>query len=154
LPFFSYLLGKAIAEKLNVDVTQAAQLLRKIGLLESREYGTKVRLAVAPLLNTFLEDVRRHVAFFNKERTEGEHDALNIDSVLLSGGGSYIAGIEKYLGVGLKLAVAKTNPLTNIAAEENKAYAFMHEQSLRYSVALGTALRGVEGDISDLFKAQ
>ncbi|MEX2008218.1 MAG: type IV pilus assembly protein PilM [Candidatus Spechtbacterales bacterium] len=149
LPFSSLLLGEAVMQALNVDRGMAITLQRNVGLFEHEQYGTKVQAAIVPLFNKLIKELERYISFFNQK--QAETGAPGIDSILLSGGGSYVGGIEKYLGVGLKIAVARANPLAELSAHSAKTRDLANGQALRYSVAIGLALRGVRGDVSEFF---
>lgn len=160
IPVSSYLFTKSIAEKLDIPFEEAESLKRKHGLelwnkvtLKGKkesspieqfemeiEKDKEVLQALEPSLRELVKEVKKHMEYY---RTHGMHGGSEpIERVLLSGGGANLKGLPEFLSSELGIPVHVSNPLTNIAGVK-EAVLMSSEDSLRYTTALGLALRAV-----------
>lgn len=152
VPFSSMIGARVLAQKLKVEISNAHQLQWEAGLEESADYGDTIAKILAPLLDTFAQQINRYISFFNTHKEKNEMKLDNIGSVFLSGGGSRMPGIDEYLTSQLNLPVKRANPWVNIQSGSSKREApLRYEQSLRYATALGLALRASKSDLGDIF---
>lgn len=138
-------LTTAIAKELKISKERAEQIKRKQGLEEKRIFE-----AAIPFLTDFLEQIRKYIDYYqtHTEKAEAFHNGNALKKILLCGGGSLLKGLPEFLSEELEMEVRLGNPWVNILSSPQHSPKEMgFKESLRYTTALGLALRGVEGDI-------
>jgi type IV pilus assembly protein PilM len=136
----------AIAKTLHVDEEKAEEFKRSYGL-DSKEQaiGEEVFNAIVPPATDFVEQVKKYLDYYE---THIPHQHLGekqkkIKKVVLCGGGANLRGFPEFLTRALKVEVVVGNPWVNILSPDSKELpALPFHNSLRYTTALGLALRG------------
>jgi len=137
----------AIAKSLHVDEEKAEEFKRSYGL-DSKEQpiGEEVFNAIVPPATDFIEQVRKYLDYYE---THIPHQHLGekhkkIKKVVLCGGGANLRGFPEFLMRALKVDVVVGNPWVNILSPGTKDLPELtFHNSLRYTTALGLALRGM-----------
>lgn len=149
LPVCSFTFTQAISKTLNIDIKKAEMLKVKYGIGERTKQGKKVFEALIPCLTDFTEQLKRQLSFY-QTHVKGEHlppNGKRIKKMLLTGGGANLKGLDRFLSAELKIPVALANPWVNILSDKPKKIpAISFKDSLKYTTALGLALRGVQGN--------
>ena len=148
-----------ISKNLGVGTSEAEKLKIKYGLegkvkLEIKDEKTKIKRergkifeALVPALVDLIEQIKRHLDYY---QTHASHEHLppngkTVSKILLCGGGANLKGFPELLSLELKIPVEIGNPWINILAKDKKEkLELSSEESLRYTTALGLALRGVK----------
>lgn len=129
---------EAIANSLKIDLKQAEELKIKHGLSNDKS-SKKIFKVLYPFLVDLSTQTEKYLNYCQVNYGQ------EVKSVLLSGGGANMKGLVDFLSVYLKLPVKRGNPWTNILPNQEKASGLLtYEESLRYTTALGLALRGVK----------
>jgi len=146
IPLGSRHLTQAISEKMSLDLTTAENLKIKVGL-DSKK-GKRVLQSCQPILDQIIVEAQKYIGFFKHQCPLDYTPSPNIERILLSGGGSQLFGLAKYLSVGLKTPVELANPWVNILKPPLKSVPKLSfNDSLGFSTCLGLALAALENTI-------
>lgn len=147
IPISSQELTQAVSKNLNVNLAEAEKLKLKYGLKKKSVEGKKVFEALTPVLTDFLEQIKKRLNFY-ETHTVHEHllpGESGVKKIFLCGGGANLAGLAEFLNDQLKVTTELGNPWINILPESHKKESLLpNEQCLKYTVALGLALRGIK----------
>ncbi len=142
---FSQKFTEAIARNLKIDLEEAERLKLKYGLRGKGPQAKKVSEALSSVLTELVEQIKKRLNFY---RTHNSHEHLppghkGVQKIFLCGGGANLEGLTDFLSSQLKIPVELGNPWVNILPEPQKETAQLsYKESLKYTVALGLALRG------------
>lgn len=151
-PFSASEVTSTIAQALNMDTKEAIKLRWNDNLLKNEKYGKKLKEGLQPLIKNLAAAIEQYVAFLKEKRGEGWDHSLEIDKIILSGGGSRIPGIKKILSIELKLPVEMVNPWVNVLPYPIKETPELSkEESVRFTTAIGLAISGVNKSIFESF---
>ncbi|MDP2735361.1 MAG: type IV pilus assembly protein PilM [bacterium] len=150
IPVSSHQLTEAIARTLKVPVPEAEDMKIAFGLeRQDDKTGQRVFQALIPSLSDLVEQLKRHIAYYESHATHQHLDAKanRISRVILSGGGANLRGLPAFLAGELEREVLLGNPWTNILVTSLKELPPVpFSESLKYAAALGLALRGQNDD--------
>ena len=159
IPVSSSNFTEIISKNLGVSLAEAERLKIKHGLEEKvkikigeektelkRERG-RIFEALIPTLVDLVQQIKRYLDYY-QAHAEHEHlppDGKGVSKILLCGGGANLKGLCQLLSLELKIPVEIGNPWVNILIKEKKEVAELSfEESLKYTTALGLALRGIK----------
>lgn len=132
-------LTEVIAEAAQITFEKAEKLKIKTGLGEQE--------ILKPTLAELAVEIEKHIEYYQSYSAH-EHLASagkGVDKIILSGGGANLKGLSDFLSVQLKLPVELGNPWVNIMPSPIKEVPEIpYSESLRYTTALGLALRGLK----------
>lgn len=144
IPFSSQIFDKAISKTLKVDLKKAEKLKIKQGIKNQKG---EVFKALIPCLTDLIEQIKRCIAYY---QSHAKHQHLppngkGVAEIKLCGGVANLPGLPEFLTQELKIPVQRGNPWINILAPGRKQLPQLpSEEALRYTTALGLALRGIE----------
>ncbi|MBU0476722.1 type IV pilus assembly protein PilM [Patescibacteria group bacterium] len=152
IPVSSQKFTEAISQTLKVSFEKAEKLKLEHGLLKEDpltdgEEGKKVFEALIPAFTDLTEQIKKHLSFY---QTHSFHEHLpsgrkGVEKILLCGGGANLKGLCDFLSLELKIPVEIGNPWINILPKSLKEVPELpYKESLKYTTALGLALRGVK----------
>ena len=150
IPVSSQKFTEAISKTLKLSLEEAERVKIKYGLkgLSSQTDEEKqVFEALIPVLTDFLEQLKRYLSYY---QTHSSHEHLPpngkiIGKVFLCGGGANLKGLSDFISKELKVPVEIANPWVNILPKPLKEIPELpYQESLRYTTALGLALRGIK----------
>lgn len=124
-------LTRAISQGLEFTPTQAEEYKRTYGLAADKLDG-KLVVAVKPVMDSVIGEVRRALAFYQERYHE------TIQSVVLSGGTVRLPGMVTYLATALGIEVQLGNPWAGIARDAR--FNVLTNEGPNFSVAVGLAL--------------
>lgn len=131
-------LTQALASSLNVNPLRAEELKREKGILgQGQDY--ELSTIMIPFLDVIIDEVKR--AEFNYATQFPQ--SKKIERVILSGGGTNLLGIEKYVGRQMGIPVVKANPFVRFEYPPT-IEPVVGELSPLFSVALGLTLKEFE----------
>jgi len=159
IPVSSSNFTEIISKNLGVSLAEAERLKIKHGLEEKikikigdektnlkKERG-EIFEALVPALIDLVQQIKRYLDYY-QAHAEHEHlppDGKGVSKILLCGGGANLKGLCQLLSLELKIPVEIGNPWVNILIKEKKEVAELSfEESLKYTTALGLALRGIK----------
>ena len=159
IPVSSSNFTEIISKNLGVSLAEAERLKIKHGLEEKvkikigdektelkRERG-RIFEALIPTLVDLVQQIKRYLDYYQTHSSH-EHlppDGKEVSKILLCGGGANLKGLCQLLSLELKIPVEIGNPWVNILIKEKKEVAELSfEESLKYTTALGLALRGIK----------
>ena len=133
----------AIAKSLSINFEKAEELKLKYGIPKNiagakKQKGAeeqKVFSAMAPILRDLTEQIKKHLVYCRSHL-----GGKNIAKIIICGGGANLKGLADFCSAQLKLPVEIGNPWINIGKNPPE---LPLKQSLRYTTAIGLALRGV-----------
>jgi len=126
-----------IAQKLKKDFKKAEELKIKKGIDAP---------GITPILNELVEQIKKYLEY---HRTHSAHEHLppdgeKMEEIILCGGGANLKDLPDFLSQELNLRVSLGNPWINILPEPLKEIPELpFKESLKYTTALGLALRGI-----------
>ena len=133
---------RSIAERLGVSKEEAKKIKIEVGLAKDYQGGA-VYAALLPLVSALADELKKHVLFYREHSTHRHGMPGDILRVVLSGGDANLTNLTNYLSVVLKKEVRIGNPLSRLFLEKHFAPPFSKNESLKYTTAIGAALRGV-----------
>lgn len=132
--------SEMIAENLGIDFKKAEALKIKNGIAVGQQ-GRKIFQAVEPSLKELVELTKKYLDYCQKEYNQ------KIDKILLCGGGVSLQGFVEFFSDKLNVKVELANPWVNILPnQEDIIDPALYRESLRYTTALGLALKGIKHD--------
>ena len=157
IPVSSTSFSEIISKNLGVTLTEAERLKIKHGLEEKikikigdektnlkKERG-KIFEALIPALIDLIQQIKKYLDYYQTHASH-EHlppDGKGVSKILLCGGGANLKGLPELLSLKLKIPVEIGNPWVNILIKEKKEVPELsYEESLKYTTALGLAIRG------------
>jgi type IV pilus assembly protein PilM len=159
IPVSSGNFTEIISKALGVDLAEAEKLKIKYGLEEKIELKIKDKKteikkergkifeALVPALVDLIQQIRRYLEYY-KTHASHEHlppDGKGVSKILLCGGGANLKGLTDFLSIQLKIPTELGNPWINILPKSQKEVKELPvEESLKYTTALGLALRGIK----------
>lgn len=147
IPVSSQKFTEAISRGLKVDSAEAEKLKLKYGIkADIKNKGKEIFEALIPVLSYLIEKIKTHLNYY---QTHASHEHLpsnkGVAKIFLCGGGANFQGLSDFLSSQLKIPVELGNPWINILPKPLKEVPELpHEESLRYTAALGLALRGIK----------
>jgi type IV pilus assembly protein PilM len=127
-------LTQNLASGLNLTPIEAEALKRERGLTVTGD--SQLSTLMPPILDVILNEVRQVKDNFEKTYKE------KVEKVILSGGGSNLAGIDNYFADKLGLSVVKANPFSAIDYPE-ELEPLVSELSPILAIAIGLAMRNI-----------
>lgn len=102
--------------------------------------------AIEPLISNVTEMVAMEIQkTFDFYRATSDNDDINVEKILISGGGSKMAGLKEELAKRFELPVEVLDPFRHINVDAKKYDPeYLSEIMPEMAVAVGLALRGVE----------
>lgn len=139
---------EAVQKELGINEEKAEELKRMHGLAnEGDPLGKRVFEALVPVVTDFIEQIQKYMEYHESHMP---HQHLGqaqpkIKKIVLSGGGANLRGLPDLLTRELKTEVVVGNPWVNILSSHSKEIPDLSFQdSLRFTTALGLALRGAQ----------
>lgn len=145
IPISSQKFTETISKTLEIKSGEAEELKIKHGI-EGNKESERIFEALRPVLTDLVEQIKKYLSYYQTHSSH-EHlppDGKGVERVFLCGGGANLKGFCDFLSLELKLQVASGNPWINILPRPLKEVPELpYEESLRYTTALGLALRGI-----------
>ncbi len=136
---FSDNFTESIARSLGKSLEEAEKLKLKYGIQKKKKWeeveGEKVFEAIKPVLSELKEQAKKHIRY--GQSLSGNK---NIGKIILCGGGANLKGLADFLSLEMKLPVEVGNPWKNVGPNPSE---LPLQESLKYTTAIGLALRGV-----------
>ena len=131
-----------LQRSLNLDYQQAEAVKR--GVAEAME-GVEEK-SIVPLMDNVTDMVAMEIQkTFDFYRATADDDSIVVDKILISGGGSKLAGLSEDLAAKLELPVEVLDPFRQIKVDTRKFDPdYLSEIMPEMAVAVGLAIRGVE----------
>lgn len=159
-PISSNTFTQAIAKNLNISFEKAEKIKIEQGLAEKFKVklkekdmifeemkGTIFEILVPPLVD-FVQQIKKCLEYY-KTHTENNYlvpTEKGISKILLSGGGANLKGLPFFLSLELKTPVQLADPLVNLRKDIKEIRDLPPSEFLKYTTAIGLALRGAEYD--------
>lgn len=130
-----------LQRNLGISFQQAEAVKR--GVTENDNVDEK---AIEPLMGSVMETVAMEIQkTFDFYRATAEDGGVNVQKILISGGGSKLEGLPQQLSARLELPVEVLDPFRQIKVDTRKFDPdYLSEIMPEMAVAVGLALRGVE----------
>jgi len=134
-------LTSIIAKALNIDFAEAEKLKKQYGIkvltAEEGQNAQNIRAVLVPLIDMVLREIQGIFSSFSQQEKK------EIQKVIIAGGTALLPGLKDYFKESLQKEVEIANPFKNIfyppVLED-----VLREMGPSYSIAVGTALRGLE----------
>lgn len=126
-------LSRALAQKLDFDISQAEQFKKTYGL-EGDKLEGKIVEAVKPIMDTIVGEMKRAVAFYQERYT-----SERVETIVLSGGTARLPGMVVYIAKEMNIETVLANPWVGI--QKDARFSTLDAYGPIFSVAVGLALR-------------
>jgi len=139
--------SEIISKALKINLSEAEKLKTGYGLRLKGKEGKEVFEALVPALTDLVQQIKRYLAYY---QTHASHEHLppgseGVSKIFLCGGGANLRGLADFLSLQLKIPTKLGDPCINILPESQKGFRELPlEESLKYTTALGLALRGIK----------
>ena len=127
-------LTRALAEKLNISLTEAEKLKKEQGLNPERK---DILESLLPQINSLAFEIEKVCNNYQPSESEG------VENIILSGGSSVLFGLKEYLEGQLKKNIQMAKPFSGISFPSSLKPR-LEELSSSFAVAVGVALMGLE----------
>lgn len=137
---------EAIKKEFEVSFSKAEELQLKYGLVSKKAEGRRVRKSLIPVLVDFVRHVKKYIDYYYSHAFH-EHlppDGRGIKKIILCGRGACLKGLTDFLFEELRIPVELGNPWVNINLSLQEKPPLPQEESVKYTTALGLALRGIK----------
>ncbi len=131
-------MSRAIASGLGID-TKRADKIKKSGKINLQDINDRNATLVTPVLGMIVDEVKRIRELYHKKNS-----LKKIDKVLLTGGTSKMKTIKEYFSGQLSMDCQIGNSLARVGVEK-KYQPIVEDVAPELTVALGLAMRGLEG---------
>lgn len=135
LPFAAKNFTQTIKKKLKVSHLDAEKLKLNLGKSKSSQ---KILKILQPLYKDLVDEVNRSIGFYKSQASD-----VRFKKVLLSGSGSKIHGLRKFLQKELRLDVQKISRLTKINIDPYVEVDILRENIEAFGISIGLALQGL-----------
>lgn len=125
---------KAAAQNLNIDATQAEQLVLKFGMTKDKLEGQAYD-ALSPAIDPIVAEIEKSIKFFNSRYT-----SIPIERIIVTGGASAMPGFPVYLSNKTNMLVEIGNAWRNVAYDTSRQTELL-TVSNHFAVAVGLAER-------------
>lgn len=158
-PICSQKFTEEISRFLSIGLKDAEKIKIKYGIQDSKKITLKAKkgskqfdreiaiekkifCALAPILTDLVKQIKKSLNFYSSHisKTNHSHSQKHIKKILLCGGGACLKGIDDFFSSELDLSVEIGNPWVNISDQS----LLSARQSIKYTIAIGLALRGVK----------
>ncbi|TSC75838.1 MAG: hypothetical protein G01um101430_8 [Parcubacteria group bacterium Gr01-1014_30] len=153
IPVSAWKLTEVISKTLSVDLKEAEKLKVKYGIKKKEIFD-----AATPTLIALVEQIGKYLNYY-KNHASHEHISTpisggavkpGVEKIFISGGGANLKGLMDFLELEFRVPVLLGNPWANILPEPLREVPDLpFEESLRYTTALGLALRGIDSKKHD-----
>jgi len=148
IPVASHQFTFAVSKTLGVDRAKAEELKKTYGLeRRGKSEGGQVFEALVPPMVDLVEQVKKYMGYYASHASHQHlpEEQRTIQQVLLAGGGANLPGLPEFLENELNTKVSIGDPWVNIASKPFHEFPPLPlAESLRYTTALGLALRALE----------
>ena len=129
---------KAVERHLAISRDEAEKLKIEQGLSRG-EKNKKPFEAIIPVVSALKDEIYRHFHYWNNHHPSD----LVINKIILAGGQATLPGLAEYLSINLNVNVLVANPWINVTGIKKEVPDLPFNESLRYTTAIGLALRGL-----------
>ena len=146
IPISSFQMTEAIAKDMGVDFKTAEALKLRYGITGTEGESSKIASSIIPLLSEIIKHAKRYVGYYSSHATHQHlaQDRKTLQKIVLSGGGSLLKGLVKFLSEELGMSVELGNPWVNVSAQPpSNLPPLSLQESVRYATAIGLAMRAV-----------
>jgi len=146
VPVSSNKFTKAIADSLGIELSEAEKLKKIHGFQKIGNVGNKVFKALLPSLNELVEQIKKHIDYYETRPTDEEiiSNGKIIKKIFLCGGGVNLKGLIKFLSEETGLIVEKGDALVNLPEDIKSKKKLSKQNLLAYTTAIGLALRNIK----------
>ena len=148
IPIASRQFTLAVSKTLEVDLLRAEELKKTYGLeRRGKSEGGQVFEALIHSMVDLVEQIKKYMEYYVSHATHQHlpEEERVIQQVFLAGGGANLPGLPAFLESELNTKVGTGDPWVNIASKPfHELPPLPFEESLRYTTALGLALRGLD----------
>lgn len=130
----------AIVAGMNVSPEEARALKVSAGLDRAQLNGKLFELLVPPVAS-IISELQQQLWFYRDHPAKHVLAKGDVEHIMLCGGDANLIGLEKYIATTLKKLTILGNPFVNLSFRSGELPSMSRQQSLKYTTALGLALR-------------
>ncbi len=132
-------LTQAVARSFGIDFHEAERIKKEAA---SGENEQKLFLAIRPILEEFLDEIRRSIGYYRSQLRGSA-----VECLIITGGGIQLRNIDKFLEENLRIKVTKLNPFAKVHLPADIVSKFPDASLFSVALGLGLGLLG-EGRIN------
>lgn len=136
-----------ISQGLHLPLSKGEQLKKKYGLSKNgAKQGATVFAALSPVAEAVAGHIQKYIDYYASHALHQhlQKEERQVQKVVLAGGGANLLGLPEFLEKTLKVQVEIGDPWINVMKESSRDIpALPLTDALRYTTALGLALRGL-----------
>ncbi len=130
----------SLAAALKKSPEEARELKETIGLSHRAE-NPEIFSAILPTVSLLRDEINTHLTFWNTHKDDSGTVRKAVGAVIFCGGDANIPGLVEYLATGFDIPFTLANPWMNTVSFEERIPGLPLNQALRYSTAIGLAMR-------------
>ena len=138
-------LEKLIARAMGVNPFEAEKIKKDFSLTGLKKKGG-IYEAILPILSSLEDEIRKHQDYWQNHLLHQSKEKSGIKEIILAGGDANLSGLPEYLSQRLLIPARLGNPWIKVGSFEDYVPEIRKSESLAYSVAIGLALRGFQGE--------
>lgn len=133
-------LTSSISKNLKISYDEAEKIKREKGL-SGNNADEDLALALMSTVSALREEISKHQAYWEEHVDSYGKKRPPIQKIYLCGGDATLPGLKEFLSTGISIPVSPANVMVNVNTLEDYIPEINFNDSLRYSTALGLALR-------------
>jgi len=134
----SDMITKAIEKEFSVNTNEAEKIKNQRSLAKNKE-NEKFLVAILSSVSILRDEINRLYIYW---QTHGMRDKkeMDINKIILCGGGANLKGLSEYLSASLKVEVSVADPWVNVNSYDDYIPEIPLNSALGYVTAIGLAL--------------
>ncbi len=133
-------LTKAIKKLLAISTEEAEKIKKEKGVM-GQDKNSELFLTMMSIVGILKDEANKHYVYWHTHKDSYGNKRPSIEKILLCGGDSNLSGLTDYLSTGLHIPVELANSMVNINSFDIYIPEMSFSDSLRFTTALGLALR-------------
>lgn len=140
LPYGSEHIDEAISRKLQISNSQASNIRKTEGFKSNNRKLNQI--LTQEILRHIIENIKKLLGFYQNEKKLN----TNLEKIVLVGGFAVTPGFDKFIENKLKKEALIFDPFAINKIEIPPQFAFLNDNKISFTQAVGLALRGLEKD--------
>lgn len=136
-------LTRVIKKTLSVSIEEAEKVKKEKGVA-GQDKNSELFLAMMSIIGVLKDEANKHYVYWHTHKDSSGKKRPAIEKIILCGGDSNLAGLTDYLSTGIRVPVELANAMINVNSMERYIPDMSFSDSLRFTTAIGLALRQLD----------